>query len=312
MERFGNGNDDSDDESMEDSQNMEHALAMALRRLRVISCRLEISKHVGGDDEEKLFGLCKTLASFAEKELGSRQSTQVNGKSKPAGIWKDSESSQPHETVAEMVKDIMQFILTQIGWCVRQVIVLEGTEGIQPMDETEPGDQHIVVSLRELLVELVASSFEHFVEESDDLIISPDHSKFSDQVQINACSVLGDLRSLLLKEWSTAASPTLRSFAFTDDTHVIGGFIRFVTAKEEQVRTYWLSRCRRARLSLLSTAPQRKHLGSRPPPPACSWCDSELETGQSPRSWARVVSHHWIWRHGQSDRHGDLTCSQED
>jgi hypothetical protein len=107
-------------------------------------------------------------------------------------------------------------------------------------DEGDVVDKYGVLSHRDQLIALLVLCFEQFLPpvadaSEEEPMYSKEHVTFSDQVQIHACQITGDLRSLFPKEWAEAASPLLRACAITNDQPLAGGLVRYFRAKEDQV-----------------------------------------------------------------------------
>ena len=117
---------------------------------------------------------------------------------------------------------------------------------MQDEEDDKPAEDHVVVRLRNGLISIlelcfaqyIPSSYDHGDGESTAVQHSEEQHLFSDFVQLAAGRTTSDLRTLLPKEYTAAASPILRSFALQDDGRLIGAYVRFLESKEYLLREY--------------------------------------------------------------------------
>ena len=97
---------------------------------------------------------------------------------------------------------------------------------------------HIVLTLRRKLINLVEMCYEQYLPDIENQSCSEAQKAWSDSVHESAGRCASDLRTLFPREWANAASPHLRAFAITEDSRLIGGFVRYFRSKElEKVST---------------------------------------------------------------------------
>jgi hypothetical protein len=230
----------------------ETALYLGLLRARILSWMCMFSEYLDDDVKcdaaEELFsavadGLAHRLASFNITPRSGEDDASDNTR---VEIWNAS-VSQLSTLAARSVDEALQFLLSVIAQKVHDVQHDENLIMSDDRDESSDNgdddrddavDDHIVLRLRDRLISLVESCFQHFIDTNTKLKCSSAQKAWSESVQKSAGDVASDLRTLFPREWSNASSPLLRSFAITDDSRLIGGYVRYLHAiEEEQVRT---------------------------------------------------------------------------
>jgi hypothetical protein len=229
----------------------ETALSLSLQRARILSWMCMFSEYLGDDDSttEELFsvvadGLAHRLSSF---NITARSVEDDNSDNASVETWNPS-VSQLATLTARIVDEALQFLLSIIAQKVHDVqndeklVISDEQEGLSETGDDGPDevvDDHIVLRLRDRLISLVESCFQHFIDSNTKLKCSSTQISWSAKVQKSAGDVASDLRTLFPREWSNASSPILRSFAITDDSRLIGGYVRYLHAvEEEKVRDY--------------------------------------------------------------------------
>lgn len=227
---------------------------------------------IAAEDADPCVHLCAAIAQETAKNLRKRQvvlpedeeaSIQI-----PA-IWSEMDP-RVHQTVAAAVVESLQLILSLTAWRFQHVLSKEqdakdqltanDDDELSKGSDDEDGDNDRndgSVELDEVTVaeidyekkllirmtlgqqKLLGLCFDQFLEDFDDdegeSIYSYEHIEFSNYVQIQAGKVAGDLRSLFPKELKDSESPLLRACALVEDSHLIGGFVRFFRSKEDHL-----------------------------------------------------------------------------
>jgi cohesin complex subunit SA-1/2 len=251
-------NDSNEDKVGSISRDVEFAISLCLRRLRVLSKRCDLAELLDdelSDDDlavQTIDDLCNAVVSGMEKRLKEREIVvdATSGDNGPRvtvpEIWHSRDQSS-HEVVACSVKESLSLLLSVTAWklCLAQkddgILVQEGEDLTSDLDQHSGEiDKYGLLVHRKQLIALLVLCFEQFLPpdanlEDNEWAYSKEHVAFADQVQAHAGRVSGDLRSLFIKEWTKAASPLLRECALTDDSPLAGGFVRYMGSKEEKV-----------------------------------------------------------------------------
>jgi len=253
--------DGSDEELDSESGDVEYAISLCLRRLRVLSKRCNLSELLDDSaaDDDSVEGtvgdLCDAIVTGIEKRLKERavkvETTNEDDDDDPnvsiPEIWK-SGNQCTHEMVASSVEDSLSLLLSITAWKFRMAqnedsTIFQDDEDTTMEDEVDETDEYGVVRHREQLFAILVLCFEQFLPPvadplEDEPVYSKEHIAFADRVQDRACQIAGDLRCLFPKELADAASPWLRACALTDDQNLAGGLVRYLRSKEEQVRSF--------------------------------------------------------------------------
>lgn len=255
-------NDSDDDEVGSESRDVEYAISLCLRRLRVLSKRCDLAEllddELSDDDStaQTIDDLCNAVVSGMEKRLKEREIVvdATFGDDGPRvtvpEIWRSGDQSI-HEVVACSVKESLSLLLSVTAWklCLAQkedgILVHEDEDLTSDLDQhSDESDKHGVLAHRKQMITLLVLCFEQFLPPDANLddsewAYSKEHVAFADQVQAHAGQVSGDLRSLFMKEWAKAASPLLRECALTDDSPLAGGLVRYLGSKEGTVSRFY-------------------------------------------------------------------------
>lgn len=261
-------------DSLYDNEILEQTLSISLclRRLRIISKRwflVDLLRNernaVSENDEstevedEACALLCANIAKAMAKDLKAREVSlprdEQSGVQIPK-IWSDAHP-QVHEYVARSVADGLSIILSVTAWKLHRAIEIEEDARERQQnsnDESErddysrnekeldaltleelESDGKSIVRMRDGLVKLLGLCFDQYLEEPDgNDSYEPAHLAFSSFVQEHATRIAVDLRSLLPKKLAKSSSPWLRSCALVEDSHLIGGCVRFFRSKEDE------------------------------------------------------------------------------
>mmetsp|Transcript_24504 Transcript_24504/g.36303 ORF Transcript_24504/g.36303 Transcript_24504/m.36303 type:complete len:1119 (+) Transcript_24504:1970-5326(+) len=245
--------DEGDKENSSKEADIEYALSLNLKRLRVLSKRCDLSEFFddSGDNNE-LEALCSAVTDGLARRLKMRKVTTGENEKSGSKIWRSGDS-RVHKIVADGVSEGLMFLLSIIAWKLYAIqeqegLVVDDNEDL--LEESPGGDDdeevqdHIVLRLRNRLIALTELCFEQFlpdvVSDEDEETSSPyteEQIVFADAVQISAGQVASDLRTLFPKELANAVSPLLRAFALVEDGRLIGGYIRFFRSKENMLRS---------------------------------------------------------------------------
>lgn len=234
------------------SLDVEHSVSIYLKRLRVLSKRINPAKLFG--EQSLIDSLFASIAKMAHERLEARQVGHENGpsdvgspetKSPPLvpAIWGTGDQ-RVHAVVAKSVSEALRLLLSIIAWQTNAVV--ESVGSIFEADETEEitndipaledGTEHVIVGMRGELCKLLLLCWEQIPDiEYDEHNFSRDLLEFSNSVQQCACQIGSDLRSLFPKEWADSPSPVLQTIALTDDGLLIGGMARYLRWREEEV-----------------------------------------------------------------------------
>jgi len=223
---------------------IEHSICLCLTRLKYVLKQLPLQLLFDTTDdaeENEIEGLCRTISEALGKRLLDRKpivddddsAVDRSRSTKIAAAWKSSHPSA-HVEVAKAVDVGLDVLLSVVAWKVRfaEKEILENAEaGV--VDNEEVSD-HIVTRLRDGLAKLIGLCYEQFLDEQPGLVYSTEQEDFSTDVQASAGRVASDLRTLFPREWALAKNPVLRKFALVDDTHLIGGFVRYLNSRGEE------------------------------------------------------------------------------
>lgn len=221
----------------------EHAIGLCLRRLRILSKRWDIADllvdgKTKANSVAELEKLCIDIVRVVANDLRIREvknTDEVDNNNTPdiPKVWLDQDK-RVHSLVAESASEALSFLLSATAWRLKIEVDDLAISAEAPKKSNGP---EIVVRMRDSLIKLVVLCFEQYVElDEGNSVYSEEHFAFAEKVQSHAGTIAGDLRSLFPKQWSAAVSPKLRSFAFTEDGHVVGGFVRFLKSQEHRLR----------------------------------------------------------------------------
>jgi hypothetical protein len=233
--------------NLSEIQDKEISIAQSLRRLRILFKAIDISRMVDDNKGFKMTELLNVVVSGLSVFLKERQVIIEDDGDDTAivipKIWEES-NEQANHALADATGDALQILLSDFAWSLKNLCAGDALVSSPIKNRCEESDDNFdiedtdILHQRSQLVEFISQCFEQYLPEVDDSndVYSKDHIDFSNQVQTAALQTSGDLRALLPKEWSQAASPTLRACALTDDSALIGGSIRYFRSREFELR----------------------------------------------------------------------------
>jgi cohesin complex subunit SA-1/2 len=236
-------NDDDDDEAMEDHQEsdesslekVDYSISLLLRRLAVLAKRWPLLDLLGegdNDDNATVDRLCAEILRLAKFELDIRKPFAEDDKNPIAKIWENGNTS--HEYVADTIQASLDILLSTAAWTFRKVTA--ELESLPEGTDENDGQANSLLVVRQRVDVILSLCFEQYYEDPDSL--SPEHREFSDKVQEIAGRAAGDLRVLFPRALNNSVHRILREAALVDDSHLIGGFVRFIRQQRGKVRFY--------------------------------------------------------------------------
>jgi hypothetical protein len=223
------------DEAMSDPLGTEISLCLVLRRLAVLVKQVDVAELLHSDDvaamDSDALKIFSQLMNVIKDELSVRQwqNQSVETEATP-GLWEDK-NKKLNSLVFGTIAEGIQLMLTMTAWRLRREI-----DGVK--DSPKPVGDHseAVRDMRDGLVRICALCLDQDVE---GMVlqgsVSDEQVKFTLAVQEAAGSAAGDIRSLFPRAWEQAASPLLRYLAFTEESVLIGGCIRFLDFMHQPV-----------------------------------------------------------------------------
>ena len=207
---------------------VELSISLSLRRLSLLSKRWSLSSLLvdGPNTVEKL---CSAVSASVALDLSQRKlvsdEEDEDSEELVPEIW-ETAPEELHEQVKDSIVAGLSFLLNTTAWSLKE-----------QLDRTGPDreDTKSTVQMRDRLVKLTSLCFEMYIEDND--TYERHHRYFSRTIQVHASQIAGDLRTLFHKEWSNSSDVVLQSCALTDDSHLIGGCVRFLRSQEEKVRS---------------------------------------------------------------------------
>jgi hypothetical protein len=239
--RLGNG-EISDNEDMDEDEDhkssaegVHHAVSLCLRRLAVVSKRWPLVDLVEDMDEEEkkasIEALCEQVSGLVTHELEIRKPVTEGETTVIPRVWDTPGKS--HEYVKTSVTAAMTILLTSTGWATREMEAALGAASTKDGNDKLVHDAAALVPMRDRMETVLALCFEQFLD--GDREYSEDHVAFAAAVQEEAGCMAGDVRTLFPRAWSSSVHPCIRELALVDDSHLIGGYVRFVRSQENQV-----------------------------------------------------------------------------
>lgn len=217
---------------------IEKSICLCLARFKYLLKQLPLSllfDDVDNENEEtEVEGFFQALSEALAKRLLDRKPvldeddiTDASRSVTLAQAWK-SRDIAIHVEVGRAVDLGLDVLLGVVAWKLREVKqdITDNAEADVFDDDDASG--HVVIRFRDGIAKLIGLCYEQYLEEQPGLVYSIEQENFSNCVQVAAGRVASDLRVLFTREWSAAKSPTLRAFALVDDSHLIGGFARYL------------------------------------------------------------------------------------
>lgn len=229
---------------------IEHSICLCLIRWKVLLKAVPLSflfeeSEDDDDNENEVEGFYKTISEALGKRLMDRKPVLSEGDESQsestrsglvATVWRSSDSSI-HVEVAKTINYGLDVLLCIIAWnlseCLKRTKENSDVGVVDKDNDDEPGNL-LVVRLRDVLAKLVGLCYEQFLDDVDGVVYSHEQEEFASAVQTSAGRVASDLRSLFPREWTSAKDSTLRALSMTDDSHLIGGFVRYLHSREDE------------------------------------------------------------------------------
>lgn len=225
----------------------ETALCNNLDRARILSKKLDFSSFLG-DDFSSLEELCQFIAEGITSRLKSLQVARPIDDEETVATCKERWESIDENMVYVIpcvVRSGLAVILNSTTWRMHKVLHEDGFSRnhmsnqkgyVSESDDEDMSDiveDHELLRLRNHLISLVELCYDQFVLDEDDC--SSLQVQWSNEIIEVAAQVGSDIRTLFMKEYIFAKSPLLHALAITDDSRLVGGYARFIRAKEQEV-----------------------------------------------------------------------------
>jgi cohesin complex subunit SA-1/2 len=245
---------DSDDEDMLDDASSrkidnETSLYLNLQRARILSWQGIYSNFLNSDDDSSVEDMCNFVANGLSYRLSTFQvDSQLADDDDTADKttdkrWDFSNDRIPCVT-AGTVDEGLRFLLAVTAQKLgdtqndEKLVLDDGIEIITNPDEEEEADEievddHIVLRHRNRLLSLVDRCFQNFIDEDSGIEYTSAEKLWSTRIQESGGEIASDLRTLFPREWSNSSSSLLRSLAITDDSRLIGGYVRYLNTLQE-------------------------------------------------------------------------------
>lgn len=228
--------------------NGESALCNNLDRARILSKKVDFSTFLG-DDFSSLEELCQFIAEGITRRLKALQVARPIDDEETVATCKERWESIDENMVSIIpciVRSGLAVILNATTWRMHKFLRDDGMmkaihtlnhEGyVTDSDDEEKADvvdDHELLRLRNHLISLVELCYDQFVLDEDEC--SSLQVRWSKEIIEVASRVGSDVRMLFMKEYINAKSPLLHALAITDDSRLVGGYARFIRAKEQEV-----------------------------------------------------------------------------
>jgi cohesin complex subunit SA-1/2 len=226
----------------------ESALCNNLDRARILSKKVDFSSFLG-DDFSSLEELCQFIAEGITRRLKSLQVARPIDDEETVATCKERWESIDENMVYIMpciVRSGLAVILNSTTWRMHKVLHEDGLMSrnhtsnhkgyVSESDDEDMSDimeDHELLRLRNHLISLVELCYDQYVLDEEDC--SSLQVQWSNAIIEVAAQVGSDIRTLFMKEYIFAKSPLLHALAITDDSRLVGGYARFVRAKEQEV-----------------------------------------------------------------------------
>ena len=227
---------DDDDDEETSAEKIDNSISLTLQRLAVLSKRWPLADLLEEGDEdagdESVDKLCDKIFRLTTHELDIRKPFIEGEKLEIPPIWE--KPSKAHKSVAEIVVSVLGILLSTTGWTVHKKVAELGPSS-EGGDEGAGEEPNVLLVMRKRVETVLSLCFEQFLE--DENIVSEEHRDFSETVQEVAGSASGDLRTLFPRELQNSVHSVLRGVALLDDSHLIGGYARYLKMQEKKVCT---------------------------------------------------------------------------
>jgi cohesin complex subunit SA-1/2 len=167
-------------------------------------------------------------------DQGGDDDVQTAASTRIPEIW-TKEDPNIHAVVARSVDEALHILTLLTAWKLMDALNLhDDSDTVADVDMGVDEDDLVVLGMRNRLTRLLGFCFDHFLDKNEDEV-SDEHLEFSATVQASAGRFACDLRVLFPRDWASAADPIRRKLALTDDAHLIGGFMRYLESRSEEV-----------------------------------------------------------------------------
>lgn len=226
---------------------VEHSISLCLLRWKVFLKVIPVSmlfEESEDDDENVVDGFFMTISEAIGKRLLDRKptadaddaQTESSRSATTAGVWMSGDTNI-HAEVAKVIDRGLDVLLCIVAWRLADLLNYrkENFEvGVVDDDGDDVPQSLRVAKLRDVIAKLIGLCYEQFLEPDPHSAYSEEQERFASSVQTSAGRVASDLRTLFPREWSSAKDPSLRALAMTDDSHLIGGFVRFLHSRADE------------------------------------------------------------------------------
>jgi cohesin complex subunit SA-1/2 len=228
----------------------ESALCNILDRARILSKKVDFSRFLG-DDFSSLEELCQFIAEGITRRLKALQVARPIDDEETVATCKERWETIDENIVyiiPSIIRSGLAVILNSTAWRMYTSLREDGmmkesrtlnhkgyVTDSDDEDMTNVVDDHELLRLRNHLISLVELCYDQFVLDEDEC--SSLQVQWSNEIIEVAAQVGCDVRLLFMKEYIHAKSPLLHALAITDDSRLVGGYARFIRAKEQEVST---------------------------------------------------------------------------
>lgn len=237
--------------TMSPEAELENSLSLCLLRWRVLAKRCPIDLLFGDsseDGESEVEDFYNTISEAMAKRLQDRspitkKNTTKEGDSDEdsemdsktlASAWKTSDTDI-HAEVASSVRYALQLLLSIMTWTLCETFENQAMEEKLDTDMEVDEEDLAVLRMRERLSNLLGLCFDQFIDDDDGIVYSDAQIEFANVVQSAATKVASDMRCLFPREWKGAADSLRRALALVVDSQLIGGSVRYLHQRDEEV-----------------------------------------------------------------------------
>lgn len=226
-------NEENEEDNEEESGKIDHSISLVLRRLAILSKRWPLADLFDEGDEdtdEVVDKLCQRVFRVATDELEIRKPIMSGDKLEVPDIWK--KANKTHKSATESVLAALDFLLSAAGWAMHKISAELKASPSEAKSRAKESSNVLVV-MRQRVETLLSLCFEQFME--DENFASDEHREFSEKIQGAAGHFAGDLRMLFPRAMKECKDEILSEAALVDDSHLIGGYVRFIRQQEVKV-----------------------------------------------------------------------------
>ncbi|CAJ1942584.1 unnamed protein product [Cylindrotheca closterium] len=228
---------------------MENSLSLCLLRWRVLLKQCPVGLLFGDssndDDEGEVEDFYNTISEAMAKRLQDRRpitkkkddddndddSMETDTKTM-ASAWKTSDMDI-HAEVGSSIKNSLQLLLSIVAWTLLETFENQDmAEGDMDVGEEDLA----VLRMRDRLAKLLGLCFDQYIDESDGIVYSDAQIEFANAVQSAATKASSDVRCMFPRHWADAADSLRNKLALLTDTQMIGGSVRYLHQREEELK----------------------------------------------------------------------------